>query len=161
MSIYQKHRARSFRYGKLCLLLILLSSILVSTNTFSAHAFNAESPKPFVSFKIGNTNYTKALNKTIWMSKTNFFDGVVEVFLKDYKPKGKIKAGNKIRFKLKKGFKMKMYLHYYNGKKFSKTRIKNGTKIKKWNSDSFISASMQKGKYKTVFSLIEAKSSDY
>ncbi len=127
--------------------------LIMLVSPISARASDDICPKAFVYFKIGSKNYTKVINKKVWMDKTDFFDGVIEIYLKNHSVKGKAKAGSKVRYKLKNGFKLKLY---YNDGNRTRT-IKNGSKLKKWNADCFISGSMTKGKYSTYFTLINMK----
>jgi len=99
---------------------------------------------PFKSLKIGSKNIVK-YTKKCWMTD-GLLDGCIEVPIGDVK--GKVKNGSRIKYKLKKGFKMKAAFYLTpKGKK----RIKNNQKISGWKSSYGVAMVVKKGKYRTYF----------
>ena len=126
--------------------LILCASILFACPAEAKILWNA---KPFKKFSVGTMNLKKVTNEGLILTDS-YWDGVPDLFLSECKVTGTAGVGSRIRYKLKKGYTVKMYLYYRTGGKLKKQRLKSGSKLKSWTiGDSFIKMLVKKGKYKS------------
>jgi hypothetical protein len=105
---------------------------------------------PFKLLKVGSKNVTKK-TKHLWMDTVSFkkWDGVIEIYM----GKVKLKKGSRLKYKLKKGYKAKFYIHYTDkkGKQYTK-KIKNNSKLPNCGSSFWIDCFLKKGKYNAPLS---------
>lgn len=130
-------------------LVVVLLATALATITLVACAFGKTTSmgdvSPFKTLKIGSRNVTK-YTRHVWMDKVSFkkWDGVIELYMGPTP----IRKGDRLKYKLKKGYKVKFYVNYEDSKgKYHRKRIKNKGKLPACGTNYVLEAYLSKGKY--------------
>ena len=106
--------------------------------------------RPFKTFKIGKVSFKSELNKEFVLNNKN-----KRAYVRDHsinvsdKKVNKIKKGNRLKVKLKKGYKATISMDYYtkNWDDMPTQKLKNGKALKAgWNNIICIMITVKKGK---------------
>lgn len=155
----KKNHKVSFRWKQMVLILI---AGLFLTGAQPAEA-KTKNVSPFKTFKLGALNVKKRVNESLWMCDNAFeaSDGVPEAFF-SYAEMARVKKGSRVRFKLKKGYKItKMVMYYTKNGKRKAQKLKNKTKLKAGGRNiQHIAMYLRKGKWRIYAIIVPTEDDD-
>ena len=116
---------------------------LLAARPDTYHAKAKAARKTFKTLKIGSKNLTKDANT--WDLNTTGSDGAMDFYLNEYS--GVVKKGSKLKVKVNKGYKAKMYFVSWSGAESPKRKkIKNNFKLPTSDNNWFIEIDVKRGK---------------